>query len=95
MEGVFAGPARRQRELAESCAVPLALVNGGADPFVDRDYIDGLTYKNLWSGRQIVFPGQGHAPHVQIPGEFNPVLARFPGRGRAGLIVPACRAYSI
>ena len=77
LEAFLAGPPRRQRELAERCAVPLALVNGGADTLIDRDHIDSLTYTNLWSGRQIVMPGQGHAPHVQAAAEFNRILGAF------------------
>jgi pimeloyl-ACP methyl ester carboxylesterase len=69
-------PPRRQKELAECCPVPLALVNGGKDPFVDVDYITRLTYKNLWSGRTWVLEACRHAPHLHAPAGFDAILRR-------------------
>ncbi len=68
---------RRQKELAESCPVPIALVNGSNDPFVDVDYIARLAYKNLWSGRTWVLEGCGHAPHLHAPAAVDDILRRF------------------
>ena len=69
--------ARRQRDLAERCPVPLAMVNGGADPFVDVAYVATVNYRNLWSGRTYVLTGVGHAPHIHAPERFNRLLERF------------------
>ena len=76
-QSLFEQPPSRQKDLAENCRVPLALVNGSADPFVDINYIAGLGYQNLWSGMTHVLPGYGHAPHVHVPMEFNKMLDRF------------------
>jgi pimeloyl-ACP methyl ester carboxylesterase len=66
-----------QRWLAENLAVPLAVVNGAADPIVNLDYLDGLDYANLWHRRCHRLDGLGHAPFWQAPALFNPILRRF------------------
>lgn len=66
-----------QRWLAENLAVPLAVVNGAADPIVNLDYIDGLAYAHLWRGRCLRLAGLGHAPFWQAPELFNPLLRDF------------------
>lgn len=66
-----------QRWLAANLAVPLAVVNGAADPIVNLDYIDGLDYANLWRGRCLRLTGLGHAPFWQAPEAFNPLLRDF------------------
>ena len=76
-EDVFLQEPARQRDLAEGCPVPLAIVNGGADPLVDLEYVASLNYRNLWSGQMQVFEGLGHAPHLHAPDRFNALLERF------------------
>lgn len=66
-----------QRRVAETLAVPLAVVNGDEDPIVDLDYIDSLGYASLWDGRCHRLAGLGHAPFWQAPEVFNPLLGRF------------------
>jgi pimeloyl-ACP methyl ester carboxylesterase len=67
----------RQRDLAEHCRVPLAMVNGSADQFVDVDYVASLNYRNLWLGQAHVFAGLGHAIHLHAPDQFNSLLEQF------------------
>lgn len=74
-EAILAGYA--QRQLAEDCKVPLALVVGGDDAFVDIGYLRNLRCPNLWSGAVQVLDGLGHAPHIHAPDRFNPLLDRF------------------
>ncbi|MDB5519218.1 MAG: alpha/beta hydrolase fold family protein [Tardiphaga sp.] len=66
-----------QRQTVESSPVPLAVVNGSADPLVNLDYLDTPAYANLWEGRCHRLPGLGHAPFWQAPDDFNPILERF------------------
>lgn len=66
-----------QRRVAESLAVPLAVVNGAEDPIIDVDYLDSLDYANLWDGSCHRLAGLGHAPFWQAPEVFNPLLDRF------------------
>lgn len=72
-----AGEGVDQRLTVESSRVPLAVVNGGADPIVNLDYFDTVAYANLWEGRCHRLIGLGHAPFWEVPGDFDPVLERF------------------
>jgi pimeloyl-ACP methyl ester carboxylesterase len=61
----------------ETSPVPLAVVNGEADRFVNLDYFDTVAYANLWEGRCHRLAGLGHAPFWEAPDIFNSVLERF------------------
>ena len=76
-EAARAGEGVDQRLTVESSRVPLAVVNGGADRFINLDYFDTVAYANLWEGRCHRLSGLGHAPFWEAPGDFNPVLERF------------------
>jgi pimeloyl-ACP methyl ester carboxylesterase len=66
-----------QRLTVETSSVPLAVVNGGADPFVNLDYVDTVAYANLWEGRCHRLPGLGHASFWEAPDIFAPFVERF------------------
>lgn len=66
-----------QRRLVETLDRPLAIVSGGAEPFVNNDYLQGIRYACLWDERVHILPGIGHAPFWEAPALFNPLLARF------------------
>ena len=76
-EAARAGEGVDQRLIVESSPVPLAVVNGGMDRFVNLDYFDTVAYANLWEGRCHRLSGVGHAPFWEAPGDFDPVLERF------------------
>jgi pimeloyl-ACP methyl ester carboxylesterase len=75
--GLFSGRLSDQRALAECTAVPIAVVNGADDPVVNADYVGSLRYKALWDEHGYVLRGLGHAPFLQAPDLFNPILGRF------------------
>jgi len=76
-EAARAGAGIDQRTLVESLPVPLAVVNGANDRFVNLDYIDSVAYANLWGGHCLRLPDTGHAPFLESPALFNPILERF------------------
>ncbi|WP_198680226.1 alpha/beta fold hydrolase [Cupriavidus agavae] len=76
-EAARAGAGIDQRAWVESSPVPLAVVNGADDRFINLDYVDSVAYANLWSGRCLRLPDTGHAPFLDAPSSFNPVLERF------------------
>jgi pimeloyl-ACP methyl ester carboxylesterase len=76
-EAARAGEGVDQRLIVGSSPVPLAVVNGGADRFVNLDYFDTVAEANLWEGRCHRLSGLGHAPFWEAPGDFDPVLERF------------------
>ncbi|CAB3751530.1 alpha/beta fold hydrolase [Paraburkholderia solisilvae] len=66
-----------QRVTVKESRVPLAVVNGDTDRIVKLDYLDTLSYGNLWEGRCHRLPGLGHASFWEDPTQFNPLLDRF------------------
>lgn len=75
--GIFAGEAADERAIVERSRVPVAIVNGTADPLVNPDYLAELATGSLWEDRCHWLPGLGHAAFLQDPTAFNPVLLRF------------------
>ena len=76
-EAARAGEGVDQRLIVESSPVPLAVVNGGADPLVNLDYFETVAYANLWEGQSHRLPRLGHAPFWEAPDDFDPILERF------------------
>jgi hypothetical protein len=66
-----------QRGLVESEEVLVAVVNGGAEPFVNLDYLDTIKWKHLWKGKCLMSGGLGHAPFWEEPATFGPILVEF------------------
>ena len=76
-EAARSGVGIDQRWLVENLAVPLAVVNGSQDPFVNLDYFEVPKYANLWEGRCHRLPGLKHAPFWEAPDVFDELLGRF------------------
>jgi pimeloyl-ACP methyl ester carboxylesterase len=72
----------------ETSSVPLAIINGDADPVVDLDYIDRLNYANIWEMEAVRMEGAGHAPHRERTSHFNEILLRFDDFVRATTLLP-------
>ena len=66
-----------QRRIAETAMVPLAIVNGADDAFINGGYFATVDYANLWDGRVFSLGGVGHAPFWEAPERFNPLFERF------------------
>lgn len=66
-----------QRHVAEASPVPLAMVNGANDHFVNLDYINSIIYRNLWEGTHFILPHCGHAAFMENAPVFNQILRRF------------------
>jgi pimeloyl-ACP methyl ester carboxylesterase len=77
MEAAMAGQGSDQRRLVETSPIPLAIVNGENDPVINLDYIDTLSYANLWGGRPIRLVGAGHGLHRERTADFNTIIRRF------------------
>jgi pimeloyl-ACP methyl ester carboxylesterase len=77
MESFAAGLDLDGREIAETSSLPLAVVSGEKEPFVNNGYLAGLRYRNLWDGRVHILAGLGHSPFWEAPLRVNPLLTRF------------------
>jgi len=67
----------RQMRMLRAGTVPLAILNGSDDPFLDHAYIRKLPYGNIWTGRPHDIPGGKHAPFFNDPKAFNTSLGEF------------------
>lgn len=77
LSAALSGWGTDQLRLVETLDRPLAIVSGGAEPFVNNDYLQRIRYARLWDGKVHILPGLGHAPFWEAPGQFNPILTRF------------------
>lgn len=75
--GLMAGLGVDQRWAVESLPTPIAIVNGSEEPFARLDYVASISYESLWDHRCHVIDGVGHAPFLEAPERFNPLLFRF------------------
>jgi pimeloyl-ACP methyl ester carboxylesterase len=66
-----------QRAIVQSSKVPLAVVNGADDVFINHAYFDSVAFANLWEGKVHALAGIGHAPFWEAPLAFNTLLDRF------------------
>jgi pimeloyl-ACP methyl ester carboxylesterase len=76
-EKFAAGSGADQSRIVAEATVPLAVVNGIDEPFVDVGFVRTVRYANLWQGRTIEIEGSGHAPFWDKPQAFDPILERF------------------
>jgi pimeloyl-ACP methyl ester carboxylesterase len=75
--GLMAGLGVDQRWIVENLSTPIAVVNGSKEPFARLGYVAGISYGSLWDHRCHIIDGVGHAPFLEAPERFNPLLFRF------------------
>ena len=71
------GSGDNQKDIVANASVPIAVVNGLDEPFVDVDFVSKVKFGNLWEGKTYTIANSGHAPFWDKPAEFDPYLARF------------------
>lgn len=76
-ETIFTGGASAQRDLVERSAVPIAIVDGAAEPFANLNYIAGLSIPSLWEKHAFILRDAGHAAFLEQPERFDAILGRF------------------
>ena len=75
--GFLAGRNESQKAVVERVETPFAIINGGAEPFVNNDFLTTIRYANLWEETIHLLDGIGHAPFWEVPDRFDPYLTRF------------------
>ena len=58
-------------------SLPLAILNGKDDPFLNHGYIAGLDFGRLWTGAPHDIPAGKHAPFFNEADRFNHSLRTF------------------
>ncbi|MFS2151413.1 alpha/beta fold hydrolase [Rhizobium sp. Rhizsp42] len=76
-ESFGSGTGDNQREIVAKATLPIAVVNGADEPFVNLDFVSGVEFGNLWEGEAYRIENSGHAPFWDRPTEFDPYLLRF------------------
>lgn len=64
-------------EFAKTGKVPLAIVHGDKDPFVDAAFLDTLASNRLWGGQIHHMEQSGHASFLDAPDLFASLLSQF------------------
>ncbi len=78
MLGKFAeGFGCNQKQTAMDATIPLAIVNGADEPFVNNEFVASIGLENLWEDKLHLIDGVGHAPFWEAPGLFDPFLIRY------------------
>ena len=80
---IMRGEMHDERHAVETSPVPVAIVNGVAEPFVRLAYLDGLRRGSLWQGEPLLVADAGHAPFWDQPETFNQLLADFAAEAAA------------
>jgi pimeloyl-ACP methyl ester carboxylesterase len=76
-ESFAGGSGDDQSVIVATAKIPLAVVNGADEPFVNTEFVAKVTYANLWEGECHLIANSGHAPFWDSPDQFNPIFARF------------------
>lgn len=76
-ENILADNIADQQHMVENCPVPLAILNGAEDAFINNAHIASLKYNSLWEETIFLLPQVGHAAFWEKPEVFNRIFARF------------------
>jgi ABC-type branched-subunit amino acid transport system permease subunit/pimeloyl-ACP methyl ester carboxylesterase len=74
----------RQMRVLRDGSLPLAILNGSDDPFLNHGYIAGLDYGRIWTGAPHDITNGKHAPFFNEPQAFNRSFAAFMTWARGG-----------
>lgn len=77
LAGFAEGLGADQRRTVEESAIPLAIINGDHDGFINPDYFAKPRYANLWRSEVRRIAGTGHAPFFEKPEEYNDLIQSF------------------
>lgn len=56
---------------------PIAVIQGTDEPFVNQDWMKGVSWGDLWGGHYHEIEGAGHAPFLEKPEAFNKLLGEY------------------
>jgi len=66
-----------QREVVKQSSVPTFVVQGLKDKFISAEYLRTIEWGNLWQRTIFEMDGVGHAPFIEAPERYNPLLEQF------------------
>ncbi|WP_229821371.1 MULTISPECIES: alpha/beta fold hydrolase [Streptomyces] len=71
-----------QKALVARSTVPLAIIDGRDDPFVNHQYVAAVPYAALWRGAPTVLDGRRHAAFLEDPAGYGELVRAFLGENR-------------
>jgi ABC-type branched-subunit amino acid transport system permease subunit/pimeloyl-ACP methyl ester carboxylesterase len=74
----------RQMRMLREGSLPLAILNGSDDPFLNHGYIADLDYGRIWTGMPHDIANGKHAPFFNEAQAFNRSFAEFMAWARGG-----------
>ena len=63
--------------ILKSSGIPVAILHGGDDPLINKDYLDKLSLPNIWKKKVLLFENSGHSIQLDNPEKFNKTLSEF------------------
>ncbi len=72
-----AGKIRNEIEAFECATMPIAMVAGTDDRFLNLEYVSAHRGDRLWRKQVIFCNASGHVPHLEVPGLFSQILEEF------------------
>jgi pimeloyl-ACP methyl ester carboxylesterase len=75
--GLNENAGHHQVDVVAELSVPIAVIDGSGDSFINRDWMKNLTWGNLWRGKFHNIEKAGHAPFLENPDAYNATLGEF------------------
>ncbi len=72
-QGLF----KNEIQLTENLSIPIAILHGGGDALISKEYINGLTIPTLWKKKIQIINNAEHCPQIEQPSAFNTILTDF------------------
>jgi pimeloyl-ACP methyl ester carboxylesterase len=66
-----------QKALVAQSPIPLAIIDGHDDPFINHDYVASLSYAALWHGAPTVLEGRRHATFLEDSSHYDELIRAF------------------
>jgi pimeloyl-ACP methyl ester carboxylesterase len=74
---IASGKLADERAVVATLSVPIAILNGADDPFIDVDYLASLSAPTLWRGGVQSIENCGHFPQWEQPERYSEGLDAF------------------
>lgn len=68
--------------------IPIAMVMGKEDQFLNLDYVKAFRGPQLWRGKVHIIEECGHVPHLEMPEMFRALLEEFLQETEYGNVIP-------
>lgn len=71
------GQFKNEKEILNQINIPVGILHGEKEKFVNTDYLNQLQIPKLWNNKIHFVSGSGHCPQMENPEYFNSILSDF------------------